>query len=178
MKALNTALLKAFLQKACDKLKGRWVLVGGTLLPAVGLDIRSTVDIDLVGLGTQGSAQDLELMELAESLDLPIETINPAAAFFVRRAGVRDSELLPLIKGKSATIYRPNAELYWKLKLPRLSEADELDCRHYLHYCRAQKDAMDEKAIRRLVLTELKSVSERDKMVRLERLLALLNTRA
>jgi hypothetical protein len=174
MKMLNAELLKKFLHKACEKLNGRWLLVGGTLLPAVGLDVRSTVDIDLVGLGEREAAQDLELMELAESLDLPIEAINPAAAFFVRRAEVRNEDLLPLFKGKSATIFRPSVDLYWRLKLVRLSEADELDCQHYFQFCKGQGDAIDAKNLRQQVLKEIKNVDERAKLDRLERLLALL----
>lgn len=114
---LNTQLLKKFLKLAGDSLKGDWLLVGGTLLPAVGLDIRSTVDIDLVGLGEREAAQSLELMELAEKLGLGVETINQAAAFFVHKAGYKKADLLTLYKGKSATIYRPSILLYWRLKL-------------------------------------------------------------
>lgn len=48
MKSLDTKLLKEFLKRAGERLHGDWLLVGGTLLPAVGIDSRSTTDIDLV----------------------------------------------------------------------------------------------------------------------------------
>ena len=48
---LNSTLLTEFLKRAGERLYGEWLLVGGTLLPAVGIDVRATVDIDLLGLG-------------------------------------------------------------------------------------------------------------------------------
>src|SRR5438552_100562 len=127
MKSLNSKLLSDFLKLAGIKLKGRWLLVGGTLLPAVGLEIRSTVDIDLIGISDKEAAQSLELMALAESLGLPVETINQAAAFFLKKIGFQEADLLPLHKGKNATIFRPSIELYLRLKIPRLSASDLLD---------------------------------------------------
>ena len=143
-KTLDSKLLKEFLKLAASKLEGEWLLVGGTLLPAVGLHVRATVDIDIVGLGKKEATQSLELMELAEALGLSVETINQAAKFFVEKAGYNKEDLLPLMKGKSATIFRPSVALYWKLKSSRLSETDLIDCQHYLHYCRGQNDKIDE----------------------------------
>ncbi len=157
MKALDVKLLQEFLKRAGDKLKGEWLLVGGTLLPAVGLNIRTTVDIDLVSLGAQENAQSLEVMELAEDLGLSIETINPAAALFVKRVGYTTSDLLPLKKGTRAVIFRPSVMLYWKLKLARLSETDVMDCLHYFHYCKGVGDAVDLSELRDLLARAEKS---------------------
>ena len=79
MNSLDSKLLKQFLTLATQQLRGRWLLVGGTLLPAVGIDTRSTVDIDLVGLGDKEKLQNLELMKIAEQLGLSVESINQAA---------------------------------------------------------------------------------------------------
>lgn len=141
---LDSKLLKEFLKMAGSKLEGNWLLVGGTLLPAVGLQVRTTVDIDFVGLGKKESAQSLELMELAESLGLSVETINQAAKYFVEKVGYEKEDLIPLVSGKKATIFRPSISLYWKLKVGRLSETDLIDCQHYLGYCRGQNDKIDE----------------------------------
>lgn len=77
MKSLNTQILSKFLKQASSSLTGEWILVGGTLLPALGLNVRSTVDIDLIPLTKKDNSQTLELMKLTKSLNLPIETINP-----------------------------------------------------------------------------------------------------
>ena len=141
-KSLDTRLLAQFLVKAGRKLKGEWVLLGGTLLPAVGIDVRATVDIDLVGLGKKEAAQQLELMSLAESLGLPVESVNQAAAFFLKKIGYTKADLIVLEQGPSATIYRPSLSLYWRLKMRRLSETDLQDCEHYFNFCTSSGDAI------------------------------------
>jgi hypothetical protein len=50
MKSLDQKALKKFISLAGDRLKGEWVLIGGTLLHALEEDYRSTTDIDLVGI--------------------------------------------------------------------------------------------------------------------------------
>lgn len=147
MKALDAKLLQKFIKSAGRRLKGEWLLIGGTVLPAVGIDIRTTVDIDIVGLGAAEAAQNLELMTVAEELGLPVETVNQAGAFFVRKTGYRPDELILLHRGASASIYRPSLGLYWKLKVARLSESDLEDCRHYLRFCTKQKDKIDKKSL-------------------------------
>jgi hypothetical protein len=154
MKVLNFELLQEFLKVASKDLQGEWLLVGGTLLPAVGLMIRSTVDIDLVGLGEREAAQNLELMSVAEKLGLSVETINQAAAYFLQKVGYTRKDLIILKKGKSATIFRPSVRLYWKLKLARLTESDMLDCQHYLSYCRGQGDTLDRRELEKLLATQ------------------------
>src|ERR1039457_2214833 len=117
MKKLDSKLMKKFLVKAGDLLKGDWLLVGGTLLPAVGLDVRATVDIDIVSLNANGKKgpiedQTLGLMEIAENLDLGVESINQAAAYFLKKCGYKKEDLISLHKGKKAHIYRPSVQLY------------------------------------------------------------------
>jgi len=170
---LDSKCLKRFLQLAGDSLRGEWLLVGGTLLPAVGVDIRSTVDIDLVGLSSKEAAQSLELMELAEKLDLGVETINQAASYFVNKCGYKRTDLIPMIKGKSATIFRPSVQLYWRLKIARLSETDAIDCQYYYHYCISQNDPIDHKQLRSAVASAIKSEASSGKLNRLQRLSTL-----
>jgi hypothetical protein len=151
VKPLDSKLLARFLRLAGDNLKGEWLLVGGTLLPAVGIDSRPTVDIDLVRIGGGNEDQSLELMRLANSLDLSVESINQAAAFFVKQSGFKKIDLLPLYTGKSATIHRPSVELYWKLKLERFSDSDAGDCLDYYAYCKNQNDPINVKALKTLL---------------------------
>jgi hypothetical protein len=152
---LDTQTLKRFLDLAVKRLNGEWLLVGGTLLPAVGISHRSTVDIDFVGLTKAETSQNLELMELAEAMGLPVEAVNPAASFFVHKLGYNSRELLPLRESKSCRIYRPSCELYWKLKLARLTESDYQDCKQYYWYCTNNGDAVDVKKLKSLISTEL-----------------------
>ncbi len=171
MKVLNAELLDQFLKKAIIQLKGEWLLIGGTLLPAVGVDVRSTVDIDLIGLGPKESAQNLELMELADSLGLSVEAINQAAAFFVKKIGYKKSDLLLLRSGKDTKIYRPSLEFYWRLKLERQTENDLIDCMHYLKFCKAQKDTIDFSALKNLLSKEISRADTKDQRARLNELL-------
>lgn len=174
MKNLDAKLLKQFLKLAGANLEGEWLLVGGTLLPAVGMDIRSTVDIDLVGLGSVEAGQTLELMEIVEKLGLSVETINQAAAYFVKKVGYTKKDLLPLHEGKSATIFRPSLELYWKLKMTRLSESDAQDCKQYLNYCNNRGDKIDYGVLIKSLKTQIKSKTcGPDRLERLNALMAL-----
>lgn len=174
MKALDTKLLKKFLNLVSEKLKGRWLLIGGTLLPAVGIDVRSTVDIDLVGLGKSERLQNLELMELAESLGLSIESINQAAEYFLKNTNYSDADLIPLKKGKSAIIFRPSLHLYWQLKIARLTESDLIDCFAYFEYCKSQGDKISNKVLLEIIKKERTKESSLDKKNRLLKLLKTL----
>lgn len=178
MKKLDSKLMRSFLKSAGDSLKGEWLLLGGTLLPAVGLNIRSTVDIDLIGLGATEAAQGLELMEVAESLGLSVETVNQAAAYFLKKVGYSRKDLLLLHKGKSAIIYRPSVELYWRLKVARLSESDFSDCQHYYQYSRDQKETINAKNLRQIVASAMHSAVSLEARRRLKQLEAIIADKA
>lgn len=174
MKILNPTLLQEFIKKAGRDLTGEWLLVGGTLLPAVGLMIRSTVDIDLIGLGEKGAAQSLQLMDLAASLGLSIESINQAAAFFLKQVPHTKKDYLILHQGKSATIYRPSVALYWRLKTQRMTDSDALDCQHYYQYCRGQGDPVDAKTLKSIVQVALDLDITPEKYARLKNLMEII----
>ena len=50
MKPIDVKILKKFLKIAGIELSGEWVLMGGTVLPLLGVDYRTTVDIDFVSV--------------------------------------------------------------------------------------------------------------------------------
>jgi hypothetical protein len=134
--------IQALLQTAGDRLAGEWLIVGGAAAAAWFAPSRTTEDIDLINLaGTQEAR--LALMELAADASIPIEAVNSAADFFVRRiAGWRD-QLVELMRGTSAVIYRPSATLFLLLKLERLSEADLDDCLTMITHCARTSEAID-----------------------------------
>jgi hypothetical protein len=142
--------IQALLELAGDRLTGEWLLIGGAAAAAWFSPARTTEDIDLIGLGgTQ--AERFALMELAASASIPIEAVNSAADFFVRRIdGWRDA-LVPLWTGPHATIYRPSATLFLLLKLRRLSATDLEDCRALVAHARDAGDAIDVPRIREQV---------------------------
>lgn len=170
---LNSDLLKKFLKAAGERLKGEWLLVGGTLLPAVGIDVRSTVDIDLIGLGKTENAQILELMEVAETLGLNPETINPAAAIFLKKIKYQKEDLIILYKGSKGTIYRPSLMLYWQLKMNRLSETDLQDCEHYLAACKKADDKINLPQLFEEIQARLEKENSKEKLNRLKTLARL-----
>ncbi len=167
---LDSALLTKLLRRAADQLKGEWLLVGGTLLPAVGINVRSTVDVDLIGLTTAESAQQLELMELAGSLGLPVDTINQTAAFFLKKVGYTKIDLIVLHQGSTATIFRPSLALYWRLKCGRLSETDAEDCRHYMKFCLDAGDPVSLDDLGEILRRSLIEAASADKKNRLRQL--------
>lgn len=119
--------IQSFLELAGERLEGEWLLVGGAAAAAWFAPGRTTEDIDLIGLG---GTQDerYALMNLAVEAALPIEAVNSAAGFFVRRIVDWRDHIVVLHRGARATIFRPDATLFVLLKINRLSEVDLGDC--------------------------------------------------
>lgn len=154
---LDRARIEELLRLASEQLEGEWLLVGGAAAAAWFSVARTTEDVDLMGLGGTPSER-LALMELASRVGLPVETVNSAADFFVRRiAGWRD-EIVPLVRGPQATIYRPSATLFLLLKLERLTPVDLDDCVALLEHCAATGEPVD----RERVLGRLASLARGD----------------
>lgn len=115
------------MELAGERLDGEWLLIGGSAAAAWFSPGRTTEDIDLIGLGgTQ--AERFALLELAVHVGIPIEAVNSAADFFVRRIADWRAHLVVLHRGPRATIFRPDATLFLLLKIGRLSETDLGDC--------------------------------------------------
>ena len=126
---INSKLMNKFLKKALNSLDGDWIIIGGTLLPMMGIDHRVTIDIDIINLDFKSSTNEtIQLMEIAESLKLPIESINQAGAYFLSKIDNLKEHLVLLDKSKKCRIYRPDAYLYIRLKIARMSESDLSDC--------------------------------------------------
>lgn len=156
---INSKTMKLFLKKAVSKLKGNWIIIGGTVLPLSGIDYRVTVDIDIVNLNFEQSNNDnIKLMEIAEELKLPIESINQAGAFFLSKFNDVDNHLVLLKESKNCKIYRPDVYLYVKLKIERLTMTDLEDC---IHFIRVHKNEYEthKKKISKIINNKLKSAT-------------------
>lgn len=130
---INAKVMKVFLEKAASKLSGEWIIIGGTVLPLIGSDHRVTVDIDIINLNFESSNNDsLKLMEIAEELKLPIESINQAGAYYLSKVEDVADHLVLLQESKKCRIYRPDVYLFIKLKIERLSETDLEDCLQFI----------------------------------------------
>ena len=135
---INKKILDKFLKMAGDRLSGDWILIGGCVLPVLGIDVRVTVDIDFIGKTPEQQTQMLELMNIVAELGLPVETINQAGAYYLTKIEGYDQHLCRLHKGKKATIYTPDLYLFLKLKLARFTESDYIDCLEYIDYSKKQ----------------------------------------
>ena len=139
---LDRDQIEACVTAVTERLDGRWLLVGGSLVALELEPGRTTEDVDLVGMeGTQ--AERFALMDLASDLGLPIETVNSAADFFVRRIPGWERELSILRAGPRATVYRPTPTLFVLLKVGRLSERDLKDCELALSRAEEEGSALD-----------------------------------
>lgn len=133
--------IQRVLAEAAARLEGEWLLIDGAAAAAWFSDGRTTEDLDLIGLGgTQ--AERLALMEFAVSLGLPVEAVNSAADFFVRKIADWRQQLEPLVSGR-ATIYRPTATLFLLLKLERLTAVDLGDCLALIAHCEHSDERID-----------------------------------
>ena len=144
---LDRARIEQFLYRAAETLEGDWLLIGGAAAAVWFAAERTTEDIDLIGSdGT--NAERLRLMELADAEGLPIEVVNTAADFHIRRIPDWNREVVELRRGPAATIYRPTATMYLVFKLHRLSEQDLDDCFALLTWCTANNDPIDPDRVR------------------------------
>ncbi len=142
----DEARIREFLSLAGERLDGDWLLVGGAAAATWFSPSRTTEDVDLIGMaGALG--ERLALMELAVAASLPVEAVNSAADFFVRRISDWRDHLEVLHRGGRATIYRPDATLFLLLKINRLSETDLEDCLRLIDHCEAEGTAIDRKRV-------------------------------
>ncbi len=144
---LDRDRLLALLVTASERLEGEWLVVGGAAAAAWFSTARVTEDVDLIPLDAT-AGQRLALMELASASGLPVEAVNSAADFFVRRVDGWRDQLVPLLRGPRATIHRPSATLFLLLKLERLSATDLADCLELLDHCGATGDVVDTARVR------------------------------
>ncbi len=129
----DRARIQDLLELAADRLDGEWLVAGGSAAAVWFATDRTTEDVDMIGLaGTQ--AERFALMELAAEAGLPIEAVNSAADFFVRKIPDWRDQLVPLVQ-RRATIYRPTATLFLLLKIERLTAIDLGDCLALLEHC-------------------------------------------
>src|SRR5690349_9076680 len=118
MTAIRPKLILEFFEKASKRLFGDWVLLGGSVLPALGEDIRDTIDIDLAARGEMKNIPTLDFMKVAEEIGLPVEAINSAADFFLKKIPKYEEHLILLFERKGFRVFRPDVYLYVQLKLP------------------------------------------------------------
>ncbi len=168
MTLLNYKTLKRFVELAGDRLVGDWVIMGGTVLPLLGIEHRTTNDIDIAGPEDAGNEGLFALMSIAEQLGLPVETINQAGAYFLHRIDGWQNEIILLHRGESASIHRPGATLFILLKIGRMTESDLADCIEFLRYAEEVGDPIDsvrlDKVIRAAIRDAKTSEPKRDRL--------------
>jgi hypothetical protein len=168
---INSKLMAKFLDKAILKLSGEWIIIGGTVLPLVGIDHRVTVDIDIINLKMENSTKEtIALMEIAESLKLPVESINQAGAYFLSKIDDVKDHLVLIKESKKCKIYRPDVYLFVKLKIERFSETDLDDCLIFIQK-NGPEYLLHKKKIQAILNKKLK-VSNDEQKKRLLKLLA------
>ncbi len=165
MKSINKRLLNKFIKEAAEQLSGDWVLIGGSAMLLMDIQTHPTMDIDIAGSKNAKQKDILTLMQIAEKLNLPIEAINQAGAFFLFSIKDWQKQLIQIHKGKNAIFFIPTPSLMILLKIKRMSEIDLIDC---LNIVKAHRDLNFEN-ISREIKNEIKKVQAVDKE-KLERL--------
>lgn len=147
---LNVRRIEEVVTAIVDRLEGEWLIVGGALVALWLTPRRVTEDIDVVGL--RGIPEErIALLELADELGLPIEAVNSAADFFVRRVDRWRDEIEVFRRGKKGVLFRPSTTLFLLLKIGRLSEQDLSDCVALLRRCKRESIPVDrERVVRAL----------------------------
>ena len=166
---LNSKLLNQLALKIGDSIPGEWLVFGGSMLYLIGIDSRSTIDIDVTSFSLSTNADTLKLMKLAEELQLPIETINQSDAFFLNQIENWQGRCELFHKGKIGKIYIPNINLYIELKSSRMSESDLSDCKAYLNWCNKNKISYDKESLMH-ILRKQSLTANKEKKSRLQEL--------
>ena len=156
--------IEALLQRAGERLEGDWLVTGDAAAAVWFSPTRTTEDIDMIGLG--GTQHErFALMELAADAGIPVEAVNSAADFFVRKIDGWRDELAVLHAGPRATLYRPTATLFVLLKANRLTASDLEDCTLLLQHCVEVGERVDGdrivRAVRALAPTGAQALEER-----------------
>jgi len=128
---LDKKTIDKFIKRMLEDMEGEWILVGGSLMLALGLSDRITIDIDIVPIGESTNKETLELMEISQSLGMPPETVNLSAEFFLKKIRDWEKGLILFKKSDKCTIYRPGLELFETMKRGRGSEVDMQDIELY-----------------------------------------------
>jgi hypothetical protein len=168
MRRIDNKLLSEFVQEAADQLAGDWVIVGGSVLQLLNIDIRVTTDIDLAGPENATQKDTLTLMEIAADLGLPVEAINQAASYFLFKIPDWQSSLVLVKDGKRGRVLRPNASLFIKLKLPRLTASDLDDCMAMLAFAQKHREKIEFKSIEKLMKADMKVEQNSEKKRRMQ----------
>jgi hypothetical protein len=171
---LDQETLRRFVELAGDRLTGDWVIIGGCVLHLLGIGQRTTFDIDVAGPKEAGMDQAVTLMELAEELGLPVEAINQAGAFFLRRIEAWEEEIVAVHRGETATFHVPSATLFLLLKLGRLTEADLSDCILIVEHARERQEPIDAERVAKAARRVLAGAVSEGHAKRIEVLLAAL----
>lgn len=125
---LDRDRLDAIVTAICEQLDGEWLVIGGAIVSLWLEPRRTTEDVDVLGLG--GTPRErLALLELGDSLGLPVESLNSAADFFVQRIPDWREHLVRFRSGAKGTVFRPDGTLFLLLKLRRMDERDLDDCK-------------------------------------------------
>jgi hypothetical protein len=88
---------------------------------------RQTIDIDLVPLKHVTYEDQLKAIAVAVKFNLPPETINFSAEYFVKKQPGWQKQLVLMKTTKTMRLFRPNKKLFRKLKMARGSESDLQD---------------------------------------------------
>lgn len=146
--SISQQLLQEFFLKADQHLSGDWIVIGGSVLVFLGVETHATYDIDLACFSTQGSQKNLiSLMDIAQSIGLPVESINQAAAYFLEKIPQWHSAVVPIYHGKNCGFFRPSAQLFLSLKVNRLSESDLKDCLAMIQWAKAHNESIEPQSL-------------------------------
>lgn len=173
MKTITNSVYKSFRVIAESSLKGDWVLLGGSLLPVLGIESRLTTDIDLVPLGSTGNSSLSQTFQFAEKAHLPIEAVNSAALYFLEKIPHFREHLILLHEWKEGRLFRPDLYLFFTLKLGRFTESDYLDCLNLLQFEGSDLNKNTRKSLSQL-LNEKKKTFKGDRQVWVKELIETL----
>lgn len=168
MSVVDRSTLQRFVALAGERLKGDWVVIGGAVLPLLGVEHRITLDIDVAGPDEADMAQMLALIDIAETLGLPAAAVNQAGSHFLRLVEDWQAHLVVVHRGSSATLYVPDATLFLLLKLRRLSESDLLDAKVMIELAERRGDPIDADRVRRAASRAMEDAPSPERRARLE----------
>ena len=139
---MDAERIRAIVHEIGERLEGDWLLIGGGLVALWIEPGRTTEDLHVVGMAGCEDPR-FALLQFADDLGLPVETLNSAADFFVDRIKGWEQDVELLHRGSVGRVFRPSATLFLLLKLGRLSAQDLSDCLLLLQKVQAESLPVD-----------------------------------
>src|SRR4051812_34259178 len=123
MVPMEKEISSAIIDRICQSIGGKWLILGGALVQLYYNGERATEDLDLVSMGHPEKSKEIlqnDLFQFAlKNFQMGPEFMNLAVEFFLKDLQGWENEIILFKKGDVGEVYRPSLTLFCALKIRR-----------------------------------------------------------